>query len=302
MPPAGPRFLQTADAWHMLLATIMNEYGQTEEQQPVMWLNGRPIYAAYFVVLVFVGSMLATTLVMALKLTGALGWLTFESAPVLRGEAWRVVTYGLVNPPTLFPFVVDMLMIAWFGREVERYFGRRRFLALFGCLYLLPPLLFTLIGVWYPMRLVGEAGTLGLFVAFAAIYPEAVLLFGILAKWYAAVFVGLYTLMALANRDLPGGLSLWATTGFAYGFVRWAQGRISLPSFRLFRRGPKLRVLPGYLGSKPEAPKPAKPEAMAEIDALLDKIARSGVSSLTAKERAQLDSARNELIKRGGRR
>ncbi len=280
----------------------MNEYGQTEEQQPVMWLNGRPIYAAYFVVLVFVLSMLATTFVEFLKLTGALGWLTFESAQVLRGEVWRVVTYGLVNPPTLFPFVVDMLMIAWFGREVERYFGRRKFLGLFCCLYLLPPLLFTLIGVWYPMRLVGEAGTLGLFVAFAAIYPEAVLLFGILAKWYAAVFVGLYTLIALANRDLPSGLSLWATTGFAYLFVRWAQGRLPLPRFQLFRRQPKLRVLPGYLGSESAGPKPAKLQAMADVDALLDKIARSGVSSLTAKERAQLDSARNELIKKAGRR
>jgi hypothetical protein len=280
----------------------MNEYGQTEEQQPVMWLNGRPIYAAYFVVLVFVLSMLATTFVEFLKLTGALGWLTFESAQVLRGEVWRVVTYGLVNPPTLFPFVVDMLMIVWFGREVERYFGRRKFLGLFGGLYLLPPLLFTLIGLWYPMRLVGEAGTLGLFVAFAAIYPEAVLIFGILAKWFAAVFVGLYTLIALANRDLPAGLSLWATTGFAYLFVRWGQGRLALPRLRLFRRAPKLRVLPGYLASDSEAPKPAKSQAIIDVDALLDKIARSGVSSLTAKERAQLDSARNELIKRGARR
>ncbi len=280
----------------------MNEYGQTEEHQPLMWLNGRPIYAAYLVVLVFVVSMLATTILMWLKLTPALGWLTFESSQVLRGEVWRVATYGLVNPPSIFPFVVDMLMIVWFGREVERYFGRRKFLALVCCLYLLPPLLFTLVGVWYPMHLMGEVGTLGLFVAFAAIYPEAVLLFGILAKWYAAVFVGIYSLIALANRDLPGGLSLWATTGFAYLFVRWGQGRISLPRFRLFRRGPKLRVLPGYLGSETELAKPAKAEAMAEVDALLDKIARSGVASLTAKERAQLDSARNELIKRAGRR
>jgi hypothetical protein len=36
---------------------------------------------------------------------------------------------------------------------------------------------------------------------------------------------------------------------------------------------------------------------MAETDAVLDKIARSGVSSLTAKERATLDAARNRLRK-----
>ena len=37
---------------------------------------------------------------------------------------------------------------------------------------------------------------------------------------------------------------------------------------------------------------------MAEVDALLDKIARSGLSSLTAKERAKLDAAREDLGKR----
>ena len=38
---------------------------------------------------------------------------------------------------------------------------------------------------------------------------------------------------------------------------------------------------------------------MAEVDALLDKIAQSGIGSLTAKERAKLESARDDLKKRG---
>jgi hypothetical protein len=37
---------------------------------------------------------------------------------------------------------------------------------------------------------------------------------------------------------------------------------------------------------------------MTEIDALLDKIAHSGLSSLTAKERARLEAARADLLKR----
>jgi hypothetical protein len=37
---------------------------------------------------------------------------------------------------------------------------------------------------------------------------------------------------------------------------------------------------------------------MAEVDALLDKIARSGMASLTAKERAKLDAARANLLKK----
>jgi hypothetical protein len=42
---------------------------------------------------------------------------------------------------------------------------------------------------------------------------------------------------------------------------------------------------------------------MAEVDALLDKIAKSGFASLTVAERARLDAARVELLKKdlGGR-
>ena len=42
---------------------------------------------------------------------------------------------------------------------------------------------------------------------------------------------------------------------------------------------------------------------MAEVDALLDKIAKSGIASLTPKERAKLEAAREGLMKRSaGRR
>jgi hypothetical protein len=37
---------------------------------------------------------------------------------------------------------------------------------------------------------------------------------------------------------------------------------------------------------------------MAEVDALLDKIAQSGISSLTKDERERLDSARKRLARR----
>jgi hypothetical protein len=292
----------------MAAEPTMNLYGQSQDQEPVMWLHGRPIYAAYLIVLVFVASMLVTALLMALNLAQSLRWVTFDSADVLAGQVWRVVTYGLVNPPSLYPFLLDMAMIAWFGREVEKSLGLRKFLLLYGGLYLLPPLLFTLIGVWHPTRLIGESGTLAgetgtlaLFVAFATLFPEALLLFGILAKWAALIFVAIDTLIVLAYRDWPAGLSLWLTVGFAYAFVRFDQGRLQLPKLRLFRRQPKFRVLPGYMDSPPEPAAKAKSESMAELDALLDKIARSGVSSLTPKERARLDLARNELLKRQSR-
>lgn len=276
----------------------MQDYGSsTDEHQPVTWLRGYPLYATHFLVLVFTGSLLATSLLLALSAGHLLDWLTFNSVDVLRGQVWRVATYGLFNPPSL-QFVIDMLMFIWFGREVEKAFGRRKFFALYGCIYLITPLLFTAIGVWRPLACAGETGAFALFIAFATLYPNAVLMFDILAKWAAAVLFGLFTLMALAYHDWTGLLTLWATSGFACLFVRHAQGAFPLPRLRLPRRKPKLRVLPELSPTKRAASSSAGEASMSEIDALLDKIAHSGIGSLTAKERARLEQGRERLLKK----
>jgi len=258
----------------------------SDDQQPVMWLGERAIYASYFVVLVYVVSMLVTTLLMTFNVTAPFTWLAFESSSVLRGEVWRVVTYGLLNPPSL-GFVVDMFMIVWFGRELEKFFGRRIFALLFGCLYLLTPVLFTVIGLRTPMYLAGETGSFAIFIAFATLYPGAVLLFNILAKWMAIILVAIYSLADLANHSWTGLLSLWVTVGFAFGFVRYQQGHWRLPSFKIRRRR---NVAPGG----------RKDATMSELDPLLDKIAQSGFGSLTAAERAKLEAGRATLAKRRG--
>src|ERR1051326_4912635 len=96
------------------------------EHQPVTWLNGHAIYAAHFIVVVFVASMLVTTVFQFLNADRLLTWLIFDSEAVFHGQIWRVFTYGLYNPPSL-GFAFDMLWIIWSGREVEKFFGRRKF-------------------------------------------------------------------------------------------------------------------------------------------------------------------------------
>ena len=275
----------------------MNGYSPINEHQPMMWLRGRAIFATHFLVAVFIGTMLATTVLRFLQASTLLSWLAFNSSGVLRGEVWRVLTYGLVNPPSL-GFAIDLLMIVWFGREVEKFFGRRIFLLLFGCLYLVPPLLFTVAGPWWPVQFSGLQGSLALFVAFAALFPGAMLFFEIQAKWMAIVLVGLYSLMAVSDRDWPNLARLAGTTGFAFAFVRYQQGRITLPDVRFWQRRPKLRVLPDLEPVEKSRPRALPDPSMAEMDALLDKIARSGLASLTAKERARLNAARAELLRK----
>ncbi|MDF3058739.1 MAG: hypothetical protein K0R17_2954 [Rariglobus sp.] len=268
-----------------------------EDQQPLTSLGGRSIYGAHLIVIVFVASLLATTLLMTLGGRGILNWLVFSSGDVLKGQAWRVLTYGLVNPPSLW-FIVDMFMIVWFGRELEKFFGRRTFFSLYAGLYLVTPLLFTVLGLRWPLELFGVPGALALFTAFATLYPNVALSFGILAKWAAALLIGIYFLIHLSNHDWPQLLALGATTGFAFAFVRYAQGHFTLPSLSSFKRRPArgqmIENTPPRVVKTTSNP---KAELMAEVDVLLDRIAKSGINSLSAKERARLDAARESLLK-----
>lgn len=283
----------------------MSYYG-SEEHEPVTWVRGHAIYAAHFVVLVFVASLLVTSVLMFAQAYGVLTFVHFDSAAVLRGQIWRIFTYGFWNSPAPpqqgFNFAVDMLMMIWFGREVEKVFGRVKFLVLFGCIYLLPSLLFTAFGRWLPATFAGEFGAFAIFIAFSTLYPNASIFFALLAKWVAVVLFGIYTLAAMADHDWVLLVRIWSTSAFAFAFTRYQQGHFTLPSLRLPRRKPKLRVLPDLPERSTASTSPASvPSAsMAEVDALLDKIAQSGIGSLTAKERAKLDAARRDLKKRSG--
>lgn len=276
----------------------MSRYDSTDDHEPLLWVQGHAFYATHVIVAFFAFSMVATALLSGLQVAGPFVWLPFDSERVLRGEFWRVLTYGWINPPSL-PGVINLAMLGVFGREVEKFFGRRGFLKLFACVYLLPPVLFTLIGLWSPREFAGEQVTFPIFIAFATLYPGAVLFFNVLAKWVAIILVALYTLIAISNRDLIGFINLAATTGFAWLFVRHAQGTFSLPSLRLPRakRGTS-REAPSPRASRPAAANEPGGDFMAKTDALLDKIARNGIGSLTAAERKHLDEARERLKQR----
>ena len=274
--------------------------GPSEEHQPVTYWSGHPIYASHFIVIVYCVLMIVTA-VGGSAMYGVINWLGFDSQRVLDGQVWRLVTYGLLNFPSL-GFAFDMLMLVWFGRELERTFGRKTYFFLYGGIYVVPTLVLTAVGLVRPTEFFGQPGALSLFVAFATQFPGMPVFFMLLAKWAALILVGLFTLMALASRNWTALILLWSTCGYAHLFVRHQQGMISLPRLRLWKRKPKLRVLPDLPAKKTAAvPAPAAKEdaTMAEVDALLDKIAKSGIGSLTPKERAKLEAAREGLMKRG---
>jgi len=299
-------------------------FNHREDHGPWLLVWGHPVYAPGALVGAAIVSMLATTLAMAFNQ----GWaavLQFSSEAILSGgEVWRVASYALWNPPSIW-FALELLMLWWFGRELEGYFGRRAFLKLYLGALLVPPLAGILFAPLMHTQWIGLPSSFSMFVAYATMSPSVSLLFGVSAKWTALIFLGIQTLSYAAAHDWAHmGISL-ASAAYAFGFVRHEQGIWELPRIRVPRRQPQLRVLEKVahaekpLGAgNPSPPSshsqlPSKPAnrdksaqlgspAMAAIDPLLEKIGRSGLASLTPEERIQLQEARDALMKEERRR
>src|SRR4030095_11076269 len=93
------------------------------------------------------------------------------------GQVWRLFTYAFIHAPTpsgLLWFAVEMYMLFVFGREVERFIGRRAYVGLYLVLLLLPPVILTLFGFWIRTAMAGSGALhFAIFVAFVTIYPNA---------------------------------------------------------------------------------------------------------------------------------
>ena len=195
----------------------------SDDYQPVAWMGRYPIHVTTLLVITHVICMIIGCLLIAVGAGSFLGVLTFDSAQVLYGgRLWQIATYALVHSPSaLIWFAIEMYMLFAFGREVERFIGRRAFIALYLLLLLVPPLLLTVWGLWQRTGLAGSATIhFAIFIAFAAIYPNVELFLRIMAKWVALIFVAAYSLQLLAYHGWAELAVLWLSVALAYGFVR----------------------------------------------------------------------------------
>jgi len=272
----------------------------SDDYRPVAWMGRYPVDVTAILVIGHVVAMVMGCFLIAFGASGFLIWMAFDSAAVLHGFALhQLVTYAFVHPPsTLLWFAIEMYMLFVFGREVERFLGRKAFIALYAILLVGPSLLLTLWGLEQRTGLSGSAQIhLGVFVAFATIYPRAELIFRILAKWAAIVLVAAYSLQLLAYHVWREMTALWFVVAAAFFFVesRGAGPELTwLHNFKArLRPRPKFRVVP-----KPSARRVEPDDISVSVDAILEKISKSGMSSLTENERRQLERARAQLLKK----
>lgn len=273
-----------------------------DDYKPVTWVGRYPVDVTTLLVAAHVVLMIVTCLLFAATSPAILNLFVFDSAQVLSlGRVWQLATYAFVHSPSgLLWFAVEMYMLFAFGREVERFIGRRSFITLYLLLLIVPTIFLTLAGLGMRLGTAGSADLhFGIFLAFATIYPAIeMFMLRIQVKWIALVLIAIGTLAALANHDWASMIMLWTTVPTAFFFIR-SRGLGSEPEWwsnlkARLQPKPKFQVVPRSAPRRTVEPE----DIHQSIDPLLEKISKSGINSLTASERRALDRARSQLLKK----
>jgi membrane associated rhomboid family serine protease len=285
-------------------ALIENMFGVTtsDDYRPVAWMGRYPVDVTTMLVGLHVVCAVVACIFTAIPgLSGTLNYLIFDSARIWSGlQVWRLGTYAFVHSPsTLLWFAIEMYLLFVFGREVERFIGRRSYIALYLILLITPAVLLTIWGLWQQSVLAGSPALhFGIFVAFATIYPRAELFLRIMAKWIALILAAVYTLQLLAYHAWSDLVVVWTSIGAAFLFIEWSGAGPELAWWNAlktrFEPRAKYRVVPKMRPTRPAD----SDDVYASIDPILDKISKFGMGSLTASERLQLNRERERLLKK----
>lgn len=278
--------------------------GTSDDYQPVTWVGRHPVDVTTLLVALHVLLLVLTCFLSAFGGAGFLNLLKFDSAQVIGlGHVWQIVTYAFVHAPfsgmALFLFAFEMYIFFVFGREVERFVGRRAFIGLYSSLLWVPTVFLTAAGLWVRLGAEGSWTVhFGIFVAFAVIYPQAEMLLRVQARWVALILVAIGTLAALANHDWAGIIMLWTTIATAVACLRFRGIGPELVWWNDFKSRwkpkPKFQVVP----RSPPRHTVESDNVHESIDPVLEKISKQGINSLTASERRALDRARSRLLKK----
>jgi hypothetical protein len=274
----------------------------SDNDGPLTWIGSFPVHVSTVLAGVHAATLILTALALAAGAETALQTFVFSSSAVVNDfSLWQLATYAFVHMPPYWLFLIELYLLVVFGREIEGYLGRAAFIRFYLTLLLAPTLLFT--GAEWLGWHTGYAGSsalhFGVFVAFALIYPTAEMFFGIQAKWIALALLAINSLQCLALSDYEALAVLAVDSVAACLFIARFQGRLALALPSRSYRIPVHRSVASRPARQPAA-EPEEEDLHGSIDPILDKISRSGIASLTGRERERLEKARHKLIAKDG--
>ena len=281
---------------------------QSDDYRPLLWLRGHPVYANTLIVIAHVTAFVVSAICISYFGSRLIfERLALNTTEVWHGQVWRLFSYVAFDPAFFSQrslwFLFSIALLYFFGREVEQFVGRRTYLLFYGSLILIPAIFLSFLG------LVPGAGPqiylnccdviFGVFVAFATIYPGAMPSFWVplSARVIMWILLGVFTLIDLALHDYTAMFMLWSCSVVGYTAMRLVgagHGSNWLVNWLEERRTQRQIRQHQFKVVKDR-------KATESIDAILEKISRQGVGSLDARERAALEKARANLIKRDER-
>jgi len=218
----------------------------------------------------------------------------FAVLPETIGKAlqiWRLVSYQFLHGDGMHIFG-NMLGLYFLGPTLEKHWGSRRFLMFYLSCGVVGGLSYTVLvglGAMEAGPMVGASGAiLGMLAACAILFPHFVVFIVFFPVPIRVAAVGLMMLYML-NVVLGGG-----TSG---GDAAHLGGMAAGAAYVLF--GPrlgrfKLKIRAGSWGKKIEDER----SLQIEVDRILAKVHRSGLHSLTGKEKRILKKATQEEVRR----
>jgi len=269
----------------------------SDDYRPVTWMGRYPVRVTTIIAALYVVGMFATEI--GRTAHWDLSPFAFQPRSFLHGYVWQPITCIFIQQASFF-FLFNVLFFYWAGTEVEKYLGIRRYLLLLGLLLLVTPVALIAWGLAGPVG--SYAGSyelsIGLFIAFATLYPNVELFGWVTLKWLAFAGLVLASMQYLPNHEWGSMTILWAMCLVAFLYIRSVQNRVAIPvdlqRLNPFRRKPRLHVVQKAVVRRIVESE----DVYASVDPILDKIAKSGIGSLTASEKKILDRARNRLLKK----
>lgn len=235
---------------------------------------------------------------------------------------WSLLTYGFLHdgpsleapgPYSPIHLIFNMLTLWFFGRELENVLGRAEFIR-FYCTAIVFAGIAWVVGEGFGGvggRLVGASGgVMAVVAAFIWYFPnQTILIYGVLPV--PAWALGLLYLVSDIQGAAEGRGSVahvahigGAIFGLLYTWRGWNLESLAEAPARWLARRPRMRVFRPRddAGSgRPLSARPGDdPRLDGEVDRILEKISRSGESSLSAAERETLTRASQRFKERKG--
>lgn len=219
---------------------------------------------------------------------GFFGLVPADAIPRL--HLWQFATYMFLHG-SFWHLFFNMFALWMFGSEIETLWGRRAFLTYYFVTGLGGGLTYTLTSWGSPAPLVGASGAIfGLLLAYGLLFPDREILLYFLIPIKARYFVLLFGLLELLAAWLGSGGNIGHFAhlgGMLFGYI-WLkaglQGRSGVPSWRQRQARARFRVI------RTDRPAPHT-HGRERIDAILEKISREGLQSLTPEEQEILRGA-----------